>query len=134
MASGTRKSALPGWLSLEHSLAVEAVVKKMIAAHSSSIISLLRCMVSPLVAISLGAGAAPLLCQEEQRPYFALNSGRTFGPGEKPVITLMTTNVSDLAFRVYRINDPFRFFESLEDPHVFGGQAQRPPTRSEERR
>jgi hypothetical protein len=70
---------------------------------------------------------APLLCQEEERPYFALNSERTFGPGEKPSITVTTTNVRDLAFRVYRIRDPFKFFAELEDPHMFGGQAQRPP-------
>ena len=73
--------------------------------------------------------AAPIMCQEEERPYFALNSSRTFAPGETPSIILTTTNVADVAFRVYRINDPFKFFESLEDPHMFGGQAQRPPQR-----
>ena len=70
---------------------------------------------------------APLLCQDEQRPYFALNSSRTFAPGEKPAITVTTNKVADLAFRVYKIRDPFKFFAELEDPHMFGGQARRPP-------
>ncbi len=69
---------------------------------------------------------APLLCQEEARPYFALNSSRTFAPGEKPSITVTTSSVPDLAFRVYKIRDPFKFFAELEDPHMFGGQGQRP--------
>ncbi len=80
-----------------------------------------------LVALCLLFASAPLLCQEEERPYFALNSSRTFAPGEKASITLTTSNVTDVAFRVYRINDPFKFFEKLEDPHMFGGQAQTPP-------
>ena len=79
------------------------------------------------MAVCLFAVTAPLLCQEEERPYFALNSSRTFAPGEQPQVNLTTTNVSDLAFRVYRIKDPFTFFGNLEDPHMFGGQAQRPP-------
>ena len=47
-------------------------------------------------------------------------------PGEKASVTLTTINVPEVEFRVYRINDPFKFFENLEDPHMFGGQAQRP--------
>jgi uncharacterized protein YfaS (alpha-2-macroglobulin family) len=82
---------------------------------------------SPLLALCLLTATAPVLCQEEERPYFALNSSETFAPGQKPSITLTTSNLPDLAFRVYRINDPFKFFENLEDPHMFGGQAQRPP-------
>ena len=93
--------------------------------HSLAVI---RRAASPLLAVWLFAASAPLLCQDEQRPYFALGSSRTFAPGEKATITLTTTNVPDVAFRVYRINDPFKFFETLEDPHMFGGQAQRPPT------
>ena len=89
--------------------------------------AVVRRAASPLLAFCLLTATAPLLCQEEERPYFALNSSRTFAPGEKPSITLTTTNVPDIAFRVYRINDPFKFFETLEDPHMFGGQAQRPP-------
>ena len=88
-----------------------------------------RSLASALFALCLLTAAAPVLCQEEERPYFALNSSRTFAPGETPSIILTTTNVADVAFRVYRINDPFKFFESLEDPHMFGGQAQRPAQR-----
>ncbi len=91
--------------------------------HSFAVVHRLA---APLLALSLLLASAPLLCQDEERPYFALNSERTFGPGERPSITVTTTNVRDLAFRVYKIRDPFAFFEKLEDPHMFGGQAQKP--------
>ena len=86
-----------------------------------------RCLRHLSAGLCLVAATAPLLCQEEERPFFALNSDRTFAPGEKASITLTTSNVPELAFRVYRINDPFAFFESLDDQHMFGGQARRPP-------
>src|SRR5581483_5798942 len=41
-------------------------------------------------------------------------------------IQMNAFGVDALDFRVYRINDPVRFFEQLEDPHMFGGRAQRP--------
>jgi hypothetical protein len=71
--------------------------------------------------------AAPGLSQDEDEPYFSLSSARTFGAGGKPSIALNAWNVSDLEFRVYRINDPVQFFEQLESAHEFGGRAPRPP-------
>ena len=37
------------------------------------------------------------------------------------------SNVGALEFRVYRVNDPVKFFQQLDDPHQFGGGA-RPPS------
>ncbi len=63
------------------------------------------------------------LSGQQQEPYFALSSGRTFAPGEKPTIQVNAHNVDSLEFRVYRINDPVLFFQKLEDIHQFGGRA-----------
>src|SRR5204862_1231475 len=59
--------------------------------------------------------------------YFALSSAKTFAAGERASIQLSATKLDALDFRVYRVSDPQRFFESLEDPHMFGGRAPRPP-------
>ena len=71
--------------------------------------------------------SAPGIGQTEQEPYFALASAKTFGPGEEVSVELNAWNVDSLDFRVYRVNDPVRFFEQLDDPHMFGGRAPRPP-------
>lgn len=64
-------------------------------------------------------------------PYFALNSDRTYAPGEKPRVMLSSNNVDALEFRVYRVNDPVEFFKRLPEPHGFGGQAPPvPPART----
>jgi hypothetical protein len=71
--------------------------------------------------------AAAMLGQGENEPYFALMSGRSFGSGGNPTISLNGWNLDSLEFRVYRINDPRRFFQQLEQPHQFGGSAPAPP-------
>lgn len=68
----------------------------------------------------------PGLGQNEEEPYFSLTSARTFGSNGRPTISMGAYNVTSLEFRVYRINDPVKFFEQLEDSHQFGGQVQRP--------
>lgn len=65
--------------------------------------------------------AAPLVCQDEARPYFTISSGRTFGSTETPAIMLSGWQVDAVQIRVYRVNDPVRFFGDLEDAHGFGG-------------
>jgi uncharacterized protein YfaS (alpha-2-macroglobulin family) len=72
------------------------------------------------------AAAAPGLSQGESEPYFALFADRTFPSGGKPNVSLTAWNVDSLDFRVYRVNDPEKFFEQLEDPHQFGGRVPRP--------
>jgi uncharacterized protein YfaS (alpha-2-macroglobulin family) len=63
---------------------------------------------------------------DEQQPYFSLNSAQTYATGEKPEIQLAAVDVADLDFRVYKINDPIKFFRDIPDPHQFGGEAARP--------
>jgi uncharacterized protein YfaS (alpha-2-macroglobulin family) len=75
----------------------------------------------------LAAAAAIGLSQSEADPYFALSSSQTFGTNAKPKVSLNAWNVDSLAFRVYRINDPVKFFAQLEDAHQFGGHVPRPP-------
>src|SRR5437588_148228 len=71
--------------------------------------------------------AFPTVAQmDEGQPYFSLGSNRTFGTGEKPIIQLWAQGVDMLQFRVYRVNDPVKFFENLGDQHRFGGRTQRP--------
>src|SRR5215470_831451 len=63
----------------------------------------------------------------EPQPYFSLGSSKTFKSGERPSIHLYASNVKELEFRVYRVNDPVEFFKGLEDAHRFGGAPPRSP-------
>ena len=54
---------------------------------------------------------------------FSLTSQRTYMPGEKPEVSVYSHNVKALEFRVYRVNDPAKFFSQMQELHSFGGQA-----------
>jgi uncharacterized protein YfaS (alpha-2-macroglobulin family) len=62
--------------------------------------------------------AAPAV--ENTKPFFSLSSNRTFGTTESPRVWLDYRGMSSLDFRVYRVNDPARFFAELSDPHQMG--------------
>ena len=64
---------------------------------------------------------------DEQQPYFALSSNQTYATGDKPLVEVSAVDIADLDFRVYKINDPIKFFREIPDPHQFGGEAPRPP-------
>ena len=68
----------------------------------------------------------PGIGQNEEQPYFSLTSTSTFGSNGKPRISMSAWNVDTLEFRVYRVNDPLKFFRQLEDPHQFGGAVPKP--------
>ena len=53
--------------------------------------------------------------------WFSLTSEKTFMTGEKPEIGVNAHNVKQLEFRVYRVNDPVKFFSQMEELHNFGG-------------
>ena len=73
-------------------------------------------------------GLAPLHAQEaDDSPYFSISSNKTYATGEKPSIQLWGSKVATLEFRVYRVNDPVKFFANLQDQHQFGGRAPRIP-------
>jgi uncharacterized protein YfaS (alpha-2-macroglobulin family) len=57
---------------------------------------------------------------EEKKIYFSVSTNKTFRPGEKPTIQLYAHNVDVLEFRVYRVHDPVKFFERLQDVHHLG--------------
>ncbi len=44
-------------------------------------------------------------------------------PGQKPEVAVYSHNVRQLEFRVYRVNDPIKFFSQLQELHSFGGRA-----------
>src|SRR6185369_11861577 len=73
------------------------------------------------------AAAAPGLGQGENDPYFSLATIRTFASNGKPSVELSALNVDSLEFRVYRVEDPIKFFQQIENPHQFGGRAAPPP-------
>src|SRR5262249_53517356 len=43
-----------------------------------------------------------------------------------PTIELSAANIDSLEFRIYRVQDPVRFFQDIDDPHQFGGHVQAP--------
>ena len=67
-----------------------------------------------------------LLAQEEPG-YFSLSTNRTYAPGQKATIDVWAQRVDTLEFRVYRVNDPVKFFLDLGDIHQFGGRVPPPP-------
>jgi alpha-2-macroglobulin len=58
------------------------------------------------------------------RPFFSLSTTRTFGTNENPRLWLDHRLLESIDFRVYRINDPERFFTQLSDPHQVGEDEQ----------
>ena len=71
------------------------------------------------------AEAAPVVAPPEtsidtSKPFFSLSSNRTFSTTENPRLWLDYRGVSSLDFRVYRVNDPAKFFAQLSDPHQVG--------------
>ena len=71
--------------------------------------------------------AAAGLSQSENQPYFALSSNQTFGSRSKPSVSMSAWGVDSLEFRVYRIDDPVKFFQQIENPHEFGARTPAPP-------
>src|SRR5215469_15063242 len=59
---------------------------------------------------------------DSKNVYFSVTTDKTFRPGEKPKVQVYARNVDVLEFRVYRVQDPLRFFEQLDDVHQFGPQ------------
>ena len=58
------------------------------------------------------------------KPFFSLSTTRTFGTNENPRLWLDHRLLESIDFRVYRINDPERFFTQLSDPHQVGENEQ----------
>jgi alpha-2-macroglobulin len=82
-----------------------------------------------LVILLCHALLLPLFAQEDSdsESWFSLTSQKTFLTGEKPEIAVNAHNVQQLEFRVYRVNDPVKFFGQMQDLHSFGGAAPAMP-------
>ncbi len=74
----------------------------------------------------------PAMAQEDSdtESWFSLTSSKTFLSGEKPEIAVNAHNVKQLEFRVYRVNDPVKFFGQMQELHNFGGQGPALPKQS----
>jgi uncharacterized protein YfaS (alpha-2-macroglobulin family) len=58
------------------------------------------------------------------KPFFSLATNRTYGAAENPRMWVNYRGVDKLDFRVYRVNDPQRFFTQLSNPHQMGEDEQ----------
>jgi alpha-2-macroglobulin len=56
----------------------------------------------------------------DNHPFFSLSTNHTFGAADKPILWLDHRGISSLDFRVYRVNDPQKFFAQLSNPHQIG--------------
>lgn len=73
----------------------------------------------------------PIIGQEPEGPYFALNSNATFAPGDKATIMLAAEGLKKLDFRLYRVDNASDFLGQLVDAHNFGSNtAQLPKERT----
>jgi uncharacterized protein YfaS (alpha-2-macroglobulin family) len=77
---------------------------------------------------STAAEAAPFApiseATDNGKPFFSLSTNRTFSTSENPRLWLDHRGLSSLDFRVYRVNDPARFFAQLSNPHQMGEDEQ----------
>ena len=53
-------------------------------------------------------------------PVFSLSSSRTYASTDKARVWLNYRGMDQIDFRVYRINDPVKFFKQLDNPHEMG--------------
>jgi alpha-2-macroglobulin len=71
-----------------------------------------------VLASSWSAGAQT----EATTPAFSLATSHVFTTKERPAIALTHRRVDHLDFRVYRVDDSFKFFEQLRDAHELGSE------------
>src|SRR5215213_4818280 len=60
----------------------------------------------------------------ETKPFFSLSTNRTYASSENARLWVDHRGVESLDFRVYRVNDPQKFFTQLSDPHQMGEDEQ----------
>lgn len=76
----------------------------------------------------------PVARTAEVKPFFSLSSNRTYGTAENPRMWVNYRGIDKLDFRVYRVNDPQRFFTQLSNPHQMGEHEQEEITTKIERK
>lgn len=70
---------------------------------------------SPSPAASASPSPAPSL-----QPSFSLATNRTYGSNDRAKIYVHYQGIDALDFRIYKVNDPGKFFKQLNDPHRMG--------------
>lgn len=58
------------------------------------------------------------------KPFFSLSTNRTYATSENARLWLDHRGIENLDFRVYRVNDPQKFFSQLSNPHQMGEDEQ----------
>ena len=58
------------------------------------------------------------------KPFFSLSTNRTYATSENARLWLDHRGIGSLDFRVYRVNDPQKFFSQLSNPHQMGEDEQ----------
>jgi uncharacterized protein YfaS (alpha-2-macroglobulin family) len=83
---------------------------------------------------SLGAGAqgeqenAPDASNQTttaSKPYFSLSTNRTYSTADRVRVWINYGTIDSLDFRVYRVEDPVKFFSGLSSPHKMGEKETR---------
>ena len=74
------------------------------------------------VMLVCGGVAAASPGASDQSPAFSLYSNHLWTTKERPAIELRFRQVTSLDFRVYRVEDPLKFFAQLRDPHTLGSE------------
>ncbi len=54
------------------------------------------------------------------KPFFSVLTNRTYGTNERTRIWVNYHDLDALDFRVYKVNDPVKFFQQLDNPHQVG--------------
>ncbi len=54
------------------------------------------------------------------KPYFALSTNRTYGTADRARVWINYVGIDQMDFRVYRVDDPVKFFTNLVNPHQMG--------------
>ncbi|HJZ68213.1 MAG TPA: MG2 domain-containing protein, partial [Blastocatellia bacterium] len=54
------------------------------------------------------------------KPYFSLSTNRTYATADRARVWINYASIDYLDFRLYRVDDPVKFFKGLEDPHKMG--------------
>ena len=70
---------------------------------------------SPKAVAAVSPTVAPAL-----KPSFSLSTNRTYGTNDRAKIYVNYQNINALDFRIYKVNDPSKFFKQLNDPHRMG--------------
>ncbi|HSQ20997.1 MAG TPA: MG2 domain-containing protein, partial [Blastocatellia bacterium] len=107
-------SAFPGARRVRRLISV-AVYLLIIAGALSISTMRLRAQSGNLETAAPGAASTTT-----SRPYFSLSTNRTYGTVDRARVWINYAGIDQMDFRVYRVDDPVKFFKQLRDPHQMG--------------